>query len=166
MTATGVHISRLTDFPGRDESPDWQSIPAPDTDRRCGELGQGGRLRRTGRAGGGLRCRKALQARAHVVADEQPDRLRRYDVATEDFGGSRAGRPHPPRSAAWPRLVTFLFQPPAPPPSSGQPSSAAAAALLVRLLGRRRRPELAGDRVERLADRARRRVDVLARRRS
>jgi TolB protein len=38
MTAAGAYLRRLTDYPGRDESPDWQPIPAPPTDRRCGDL--------------------------------------------------------------------------------------------------------------------------------
>ena len=37
MTAAGVHLRTLTDYEGRDESPDWQPIPAPDTERRCDE---------------------------------------------------------------------------------------------------------------------------------
>jgi Tol biopolymer transport system component len=34
MTAAGVYLRTLTDYAGRDESPDWQPIPAPDTERQ------------------------------------------------------------------------------------------------------------------------------------
>ncbi len=33
MTAAGTFVRQLTDFEGRDESPDWQPIPAPPTKR-------------------------------------------------------------------------------------------------------------------------------------
>jgi hypothetical protein len=37
MTAAGEHARQLTTFPGLDESPDWHAIPAPKTERRCGD---------------------------------------------------------------------------------------------------------------------------------
>ena len=46
MTDRGRVLRRLTDFDGRDESPDWQPIPAPRTDRRCGDVSHGGALAR------------------------------------------------------------------------------------------------------------------------
>jgi Tol biopolymer transport system component len=107
MTTEGVHLRTLTDFAGRDESPDWQPIPAPDTDRRCGDIADGGPLD-VRAAGRGLRCRKA---RRLARAWWRQDRLGRYDVATEDFGGiervilTRRGRHHRVK------LVAFLFQP-------------------------------------------------------
>jgi Tol biopolymer transport system component len=73
MTADGVHLRTLTDYAGRDESPDWQPIPAPDTERRCGEV-------RASKVG----CRKALRLAARWAAG---DRLRKWDVEAEDFGG-------------------------------------------------------------------------------
>ena len=73
MTADGTHRRTLTDYAGRDESPDWQPIPAPDTDRRCGEF-------RASR----LSCRRARRL-AERWADGR--RLRRWDVEAEDFGG-------------------------------------------------------------------------------
>jgi hypothetical protein len=38
MTTRGMHVRRLTDYEGGDESPDWQMIPAPRTKRCCGDL--------------------------------------------------------------------------------------------------------------------------------
>jgi TolB protein len=107
MTTEGVHLRTLTDFAGRDESPDWQTIPAPDTDRRCGDIADGGPLD-VRAAGHGLRCRKA---RRLARAWWRQERLHRYDVATEDFGGvervilTRRGR------HGRDRLVAFLFEP-------------------------------------------------------
>jgi Tol biopolymer transport system component len=47
MTAGGVHLRRLTEFEGADESPDWQAIPAAETGRRFDARvdGFGGTLR-------------------------------------------------------------------------------------------------------------------------
>ena len=112
MTAHGVHLRQLTDYEGRDESPDWQPIPAPDTDRRCGDVAAGGPLD-VRAAGRGLRCRRAL--RLAVRWWRHPDRLRGYDVATEDFGGivrvvlTRRGHHHQRKGRG--KLVAFLFQP-------------------------------------------------------
>ena len=112
MTAQGVHLRQLTDYVGRDESPDWQPIPAPDTDRRCGDVGDGGPLD-VRAAGRGLRCRRALRLAGRWW--RHPDRLRGYDVATEDFGGivrvvlSRRGHHHQRRGRG--KLVAFLYQP-------------------------------------------------------
>jgi TolB protein len=115
MTTDGVQLRQLTDFAGRDESPDWQAIPAPDTDRRCGDTPGGGPLD-VRAAGHGLGCWKARRlARAwwRATADgASPDRLRRYDIATEDFGGiervvlTRHGHGH-----GRDRLVAFLYEP-------------------------------------------------------
>jgi Tol biopolymer transport system component len=108
MTAEGVQLRTLTDFAGRDESPDWQAIPAPDTDRRCGDIADRGPLD-VRAAGRGLGCRKALRlARAWW----RQDRLHRYDVATDDFGGIErvilTRRGHGRRGD---RLVAFLYEP-------------------------------------------------------
>ena len=69
-----MHLRSSPTTSRRDESPDWQPIPAPDTDRRCE-----GDVRATQ-----LRCRKALRLAARW-ADGR--RLRRWDVEAEDFGG-------------------------------------------------------------------------------
>jgi hypothetical protein len=74
MTATGTHLRTLTDYTGRDESPDWQPIPAPDTERRCD-----GDVRASK-----VRCRKAERLAARWKAG---DRLRRWHPEAEDFGG-------------------------------------------------------------------------------
>ena len=51
MTAGGAPAT-LTDYPGHDESPDWQPIPAPPTDRRCGDSTEAGPGVRDVRAAG------------------------------------------------------------------------------------------------------------------
>ena len=94
MTTDGVHLRTLTDYAGRDESPDWQPIPAPDTDRRCGEV----RATKVG-------CRKAHRLAARWAAGKK---LRGWDVEAEDFGGVTRVI-----LARHRKLVTFLYQPPA-----------------------------------------------------
>ena len=56
MTAGGVHLRRLTEFEEADESPDWQAIPAAETDRRCGDTTTATDVRAAGR---GMPCSKA-----------------------------------------------------------------------------------------------------------
>ena len=110
MTAEGVHLRQLTDYEGRDESPDWQPIPAPDTDRRCGDVGDDG-PRDVRAAGRGLRCREARRLAKRWWRLGHPARVRGYQVATEDFGGivrvvlTRRG--HHGRHG---KLVAFLSQ--------------------------------------------------------
>src|SRR3954467_252899 len=58
MTAGGLLLARLTSYEGRDESPDWQPIPAPDTDRRCGDGAAASGVRDVRTVG--LDCRRAL----------------------------------------------------------------------------------------------------------
>ena len=113
MTASGVHLRRLTDYVGRDESPDWQPIPAPDTDRRCGDVGDDGPLD-VRAAGRGLRCCKArrLARRWCAAAPGAAPRLRRRDGGLRRH---RARRPVP-SGAITPgkghgKLVAFLYQP-------------------------------------------------------
>ena len=104
MTAAGVHLRTLTDYAGRDESPDWQPIPAPDTERRCA-----GDVRAAE-----VRCRKALRLAARWA---EGDRLRRWDVEAEDFGGvtrvilTRGGKHGHRHGGRRERVVTFLHQP-------------------------------------------------------
>jgi len=66
MTSSGSHLRRLTDYEGGDESPDWQAIPAPHTDRRCGDLAATGAGARDIRAAGRglLSCEKARELAA------------------------------------------------------------------------------------------------------
>jgi TolB protein len=109
MTARGVHLRQLTDYEGRDESPDWQPIPAPDTDRRCGDVADGGPMdvRAAGRK---LRCGKARRLAMKWWRRDRPDRVRGYDVATEDFGGVvRVLLTHRRKH----RLVAFIVKAPA-----------------------------------------------------
>ena len=87
MTTTGVHLRVLAPHEGIDESPDWQPIPAPATDRRCGDADSGARDVRA--AGHGLSCRKALElaARWSATAD-RPTVVGPFDAETVDFGGT------------------------------------------------------------------------------
>jgi len=96
MTAGGMHLRRLTDYEGGDESPDWQAIPAPPTKRRCGDLSVSGAAAREIRAAGRrLSCAKALALAARWLRSGEPGggphRLKGYDGAA--------------------RLVAFLYQP-------------------------------------------------------
>ena len=109
MTAEGVHLRQLTDYAGRDESPDWQPIPAPDSDRRCGDIAIDGPMdvRAAGRR---LRCGKARRLALRWWRRGRPDRIRGYAVATEDFGGVvRVLLTHRRKD----RLVAFVFKAPA-----------------------------------------------------
>jgi Tol biopolymer transport system component len=87
MTAAGVHLSQLTSYEGHDESPDWQPIPAPDTDRRCGDLAASGPGAHDVRAAG-VPCRKALKLAARWAANGQPASINRYEADVTDFGGT------------------------------------------------------------------------------
>jgi TolB protein len=96
MTAGGVHLRRITDYEGRDESPDWQAIPAPDTDRRCGDAGSARDVRASG-----LRCAKALA----LAARWSPSETAGFDQEVKDFGGTlRVVLTHRRK------LVAFLYQ--------------------------------------------------------
>jgi Tol biopolymer transport system component len=90
MTASGAHLRQLTDFPGRDESPDWQAIPAPATDMRCGDLPDAG-IRDVRATGEGMSCEEARGLAADWSPGERkggrPDKVWGYDAAAEDFGG-------------------------------------------------------------------------------
>jgi TolB protein len=86
MTAGGIHLRVLTSsFDGADESPDWQAIPAADTDRRCGDAGVAVDVRA---AGHGLRCTKARRLAERWSERGMPPELRRYAAHVEDFGGT------------------------------------------------------------------------------
>jgi Tol biopolymer transport system component len=85
MTAAGVHLDRLTNFDGADESPDWQTIPAADTDRRCGDAGAAVDVRA---AGHGMPCAKATRLAERWSDRGMPSEIRRFDALVEDFGGT------------------------------------------------------------------------------
>ena len=92
MTAAGEHLRQLTDYPGHDESPDWQAIPAPHTDRRCGDLAETGPGARDVRAAGKVSCDKALELAARWSPVERsgnrPAKVEGYDADVTDFGGT------------------------------------------------------------------------------
>ena len=88
MPAAGGDARRLTTYANADESPDWQAIPAPRSDARCGGLGRAGRGVSDVRAAGrGLTCatartlvRRWLAAQATAPRERlrrDRDRLRR-----------------------------------------------------------------------------------------
>jgi Tol biopolymer transport system component len=85
MTAGGVHLERLTDFEGADESPDWQTIPAAETDRRCGDAGAATDIRSAGR---GVPCPKSRRLAERWSERGMPPSIRRFDARVEDFGGT------------------------------------------------------------------------------
>jgi TolB protein len=108
--ATGAPVRTLTTYPGADESPDWQAIPAPRTDARCGDAVRTGRgARDVRRAGRGLTCPQARGLARRWVRAHMPRRVRGYAATARDFGGLRrvqlrhgSGRQR--------RLVAFLYQ--------------------------------------------------------
>jgi TolB protein len=120
MTAEGVHLRTLTDYPGHDESPDWQAIPAPPTDLRCGDVAASGPGAHDVRAAGeGLSCEKALQLAASWSPAEQPGnrtaRIEGFDAAVTDYGGTDrvvlTHRGNHPGDTGNGKLVAFLYQP-------------------------------------------------------
>jgi Tol biopolymer transport system component len=96
MTTEGEHLRQLTDYVGRDESPDWQAIPAPDARRHCGGPLD---IRATR-----LSCRRAARLAARWADGET---LRKWDIQADDFGG--VTRVILTRHR---KLVTFLYEPP------------------------------------------------------
>jgi Tol biopolymer transport system component len=126
MTAAGVHVPQLTDYEGRDESPDWQPIPAPPTDRRCGDVVETGPGAHDVRAAG-LSCHKALALAARWSPVEQTahrqSKHKRFDADVTDFGGTWRvvltqrrihDRDHGDRDAddyRHDKLIAFLYQP-------------------------------------------------------
>ena len=120
MTAGGVHLRTLTDYPGHDESPDWQPIPAPPTDRRCGDLTEAGPgVRDVRAAGNGLSCDKALELAARWslpgTRGNRPAKLKGFHADVEDFGGTQrvvlTHRGNHEDDTGNDKLVAFLYQP-------------------------------------------------------
>jgi len=120
MTAGGVHLRTLTDYPGHDESPDWQLIPAPPTDRRCGDLTEAGPgVHDVRAAGNGLSCDNALKLAARWsvagTVGNRPAKLKGFDADVEDFGGTQrvvlTHRGNHEDDTGNDKLVAFLHQP-------------------------------------------------------
>jgi TolB protein len=110
MTASGQEISQLTTYPKADESPDWQAIPAPHSDRRCGDVVQVGRGAHDVRAAGrGVSCTQARSLASRWVQAGLPRQVRGYAATVRDFGGLRRVelRRH---DAGRSRLVAFLYE--------------------------------------------------------
>jgi TolB protein len=120
ITAAGEHLRQLTDYPGHDESPDWQAIPAPDTDRRCGDLAKTGPGARDVRAAGnGVSCDKALELARTLVTgrtiQNRPAKVEGFDADVTDFGGTLrvvlTHRGNHDDDTGNDKLVAFLYQP-------------------------------------------------------
>jgi hypothetical protein len=118
MTTSGRHLRRLTHYEGGDESPDWQPIPAPDTDHRCGDLATTGAGVRDIRAGEELSCKTARKLAARWSASERPERRRKirgFHAVAENFGGLwrvvLSGRDKRRDGKNNGKLVAFVFQP-------------------------------------------------------
>lgn len=107
MTLEGELITQLTTFAGRDESPDWQPIPAPRTTRECEAPPQlAVRELRSRR----LSCAKALKlARRWVEGRLTGSRC--YAAQVDDFGGTdRVLLTRPGKGGRNRRLVAFLSE--------------------------------------------------------
>ena len=115
MPAAGSDVRRLTSYANADESPDWQAIPAPRTDARCGGIGRPTRGVADVRAGGrGLTCGAARTLVRRWLTAKRPRRVSGYGATVTDFGGLRrvvlrAG------AGSRQRLVAFLHRSPAKP---------------------------------------------------
>ena len=110
IPAAGSDARKLTSYENADESPDWQAIPAPRTDARCGGLGRaGGAVSDVRRAGRGLTCPAARTLVRRWLAAGRPRRVRGYTATVKDFGGLRRVQL---RGGAGARgaLVVFLHQ--------------------------------------------------------
>ncbi len=111
MTSDGVHVRTLTTFPGRDESADWQTIPAPRTTLRCGDMP--GRALRDVRSDG-VPCNRARRlAREWKNGDFSSVRPRAGFVAqVDDFGGTeRVVLTRSARGSRPAALIAFLSEP-------------------------------------------------------
>jgi TolB protein len=114
MTAAGRDLRGLTTFAGADESPDWQAIPAPRTDARCGDAVRSGPgAYDVRRAGAGLTCATALALARRWTQERTPARMRGYAAGVKDFGGIERVQLRR-RDGDRRRLVAFLFEPAAP----------------------------------------------------
>jgi dipeptidyl aminopeptidase/acylaminoacyl peptidase len=109
MTAGGRHLRRLTSYDGLDESPDWQAIPAPPTDRHCGDAATARGVQDVRARGRGVTCGQALSLAALWATAGRPARVRRFRARVDDYGGTR--RVVLTRGAGERRrLVAFLLQ--------------------------------------------------------
>jgi Tol biopolymer transport system component len=88
MTSEGRHLRQLTSFEGRDESPDWQAIPAPRTTLRCGDAAAPGPGPRDVRTAGGVLCLSARALTLRWVRAGRPRAMSGFAVARKGFGGT------------------------------------------------------------------------------
>jgi hypothetical protein len=86
------------------------SIPAPRTDRRCGDAVRSGRgAYDVRRAGKGLTCRQARGLARRWVVAGRPAHVRGYTATATDFGGTRRVELRR-RDGGRRALVAFLYQ--------------------------------------------------------
>ncbi|MDP2711488.1 MAG: hypothetical protein Q8O56_09740 [Solirubrobacteraceae bacterium] len=110
MTAAGRHVRRLTHSPGADESPDWQAIPAPRSDRRCGDVTLTARRVRDARsAGKGLTCLQTRGLARAWATGGRPRSVRGYTATVANFGGLERVQLRR-RDGDGRRLVVFLHR--------------------------------------------------------
>jgi hypothetical protein len=113
-------VRQLTFYGGLDESPDWQSIPAPHTDRSCGDVTQGRTGARDVRARGrglsvrargrGLSCGRARALARRWQKARGRARIGGFAARVTDYGGTQ--RVVLSRHAGARRqLVAFLYEP-------------------------------------------------------
>lgn len=87
MTATGRHVGVLQPREGRDESPDWQAIPAPRTARRCGGVSSHD-VRDVRARGIGMTCLRARSLAGRWTKAGRRGEISGFKVRTKDFGGT------------------------------------------------------------------------------
>jgi len=87
MTATGRQLAVLQPHEGRDESPDWQAIPAPKTARRCGGVSSQD-VRDVRARGIGMICLRARSLARRWTKAGRPGEISGFAVRTKDFGGT------------------------------------------------------------------------------
>ena len=110
MPLAGGEARRLTGYENADESPDWQAIPAPRTDARCGGIGRPARGVSDVRARGrGLTCAAARTLVRRWLAAKRPRRVSGYAATVTDFGGLRRVVLRR-RDGGRQRLVAFLHR--------------------------------------------------------
>jgi TolB protein len=111
MTVAGEHVRQLTFYDGLDESPDWQAIPAPHTDRTCGDVAHAGAGARDVRSRGrGLPCRRARALARRWQEARGRVRVGGFAARVTDYGGTQRvvlSR----RAGARRQLVAFLYEP-------------------------------------------------------
>ena len=98
MTTDGVWLRNLTQHESLDQSPDWQAIPAPDTKRRCGDLGDADPGVRDVRANG-MGCGAARRLADRWARKGRPDAIPQVRRRGRRLRRDAARRAQPARPA-------------------------------------------------------------------